>query len=223
MSTLLEVPSLVDAVCKAMRQRILSGEIAGGTAVTENLVATEFSVARPTAKAAVERLVHDGLLRRTANKSARVPTLDADEVRDLYFSRGLIERAVMPALAERRLVPDSARAALAEFDSAVGRSDVAQVVEKDVEFHRALVDSLESPRVSRLYASLMGEFHLCMAQVQILNLLNPQIIALEHAAIVDAIADGDPKRAVAEIDAHLDNARKRIVAFYEDAEESSRR
>jgi DNA-binding GntR family transcriptional regulator len=217
MSTVLEVPSLVDAVSRAMRQRILSGELAQGTAVTENSVATEFSVARPTAKAAVERLVHDGLLRRAANKTARVPVLGLDEVRDLYFSRALIERGVMAALADRHLVPEAARTALERFDIAVGKSDVFQVVESDIEFHRALVDSLESLRLSRLYASLMGEFHLCMAQVQILKLLEPGIIAVEHAAIVAAIQAGDRERAVGEIDAHLDNARTRIVAFYENA------
>jgi DNA-binding GntR family transcriptional regulator len=41
MSIELEVPSLVDAVSRAMRKRILSGELAQGTAVTENAVATE--------------------------------------------------------------------------------------------------------------------------------------------------------------------------------------
>jgi DNA-binding FadR family transcriptional regulator len=65
--------------------------------------------------------------------------------------------------------------------------------------------------------SLMGEFHLCMAQVQLHELLNPKTIAAEHAAIVAAVEARDPERAVAEIDAHLHNASKRIVAFYGDA------
>jgi DNA-binding GntR family transcriptional regulator len=217
MSIELEVPSLVDAVSRAMRKRILSGELAQGTAVTENAVATEYSVARPTAKAAVERLVHDGLLRRVANKTARVPVLGLDEVRDLYFSRGLIERSAMQALAGRGVVAESARSALDQFDAAAARSDLPQVVESDIAFHRALVDSLGSPRLSRLYVSLMGEFHLCMAQVQLHELLNPKTIATEHAAIVAAVEARDPERAVAEIDAHLHNASKRIVAFYGDA------
>jgi DNA-binding GntR family transcriptional regulator len=167
------------------------------------------------AKAAVERLVHDGLLRRVANKTARVPVLGLDEVRDLYFSRGLIERSAMQALAGRGTVAESAREALDRFDAAAAKSDLPQVVESDIAFHRALVDSLGSPRLSRLYVSLMGEFHLCMAQVQLHELLDPKTIAAEHAAIVAAVEAGDPARAVAEIDAHLHNAGKRIVAFYE--------
>ena len=45
----------------------------------------------PLAMAAVERLMQNGLLRRTANKSARVPVASADDVLDAYFARRLLE------------------------------------------------------------------------------------------------------------------------------------
>ena len=145
-----------------------------GYGCTEISVANEFSVARTTAKAAVERLVHDGLLRRAANKSARVPVLGFDEVRDVYFSRGLLEATVMQRLAIDGMVPQDAKSALRRFDAAVELDDQAEVVEADIAFHRSLVDSLGSERFSRVYQSLMGEAQLCMAQVQYLSLLNPR-------------------------------------------------
>ena len=49
--------SFVDAVHQAIRGRILAGAVTPGSTVTELAVATEFGVARVTAKAAVERLV----------------------------------------------------------------------------------------------------------------------------------------------------------------------
>jgi DNA-binding GntR family transcriptional regulator len=213
--SVLEVPSLVDAVQQAMRVRILDGRISPGVAVTEVSVANEFSVARTTAKAAVERLVHDGLLRRAANKSARVPVLDLDEVRDVYFSRGLLEATVMRRLAQDGLIPADAKAALQRFDIAVDQGEQSQVVESDVAFHRALVDSLGSERVSRIYQSLMGEAQLCMAQMQYLRLLDPRLIAAEHAAIVAAIEARDPVLAVAMLETHLNNASSRIIAVLE--------
>ena len=54
-----------------------------GELVTERGLAEWFSVARPTAKAAVERLVHDGLLQRSENTTARVQVLGVEDVRDL--------------------------------------------------------------------------------------------------------------------------------------------
>ncbi len=213
--SVLEVPSLVDAVQQAMRVRILDGRIPPGVAVTEVSVANEFSVARTTAKAAVERLVHDGLLRRAANKSARVPVLDLDDVRDVYFSRGLLEATVMRRLAQNGLIPADAKAALQRFDIAVDQGEQSQVVESDVAFHRALVDSLGSERISKIYQSLMGEAQLCMAQMQYLRLLDPRQIAVEHAAIVTAIEARDQAQAVAMLETHLNNASSRIIAVLE--------
>jgi DNA-binding GntR family transcriptional regulator len=210
--SVLEVPSLVDAVHHAMRARILNGTASPGTAVTEISVATEFSVARTTAKAAVERLVHDGLLRRAANKSARVPVLDASQVRDVYFSRGLLEVAVIERLARDGRIPAAANTALESFKDAVTRGDMSKVVESDIAFHQALVDSLGSERFSRIYQSLIGEAQLCMAQVQHLKLLDPKLIATEHTAIITAIQAHDPLLARETMNAHLNNAATRIIA-----------
>jgi DNA-binding GntR family transcriptional regulator len=220
--SVLEVPSLVDAVHQAMRVRILDGTVPPGVAVTEISVATEFSVARTTAKAAVERLVHDGLLRRAANKSARVPVLDAPQVRDVYFSRGLLEAAVMEQLAGQGRIPPDAISALARFDDAVDRGEMSQVVESDIAFHRSLVDALGSERFSRIYKSLIGEAQLCMAQVQHLKLLDPTLIATEHMAIVTAIEARDPPRARETMQAHLSNAGTRIIAALQEKSVVSR-
>jgi DNA-binding GntR family transcriptional regulator len=102
--------SFVDAVHQAIRGRILAGAVTpGSTVMTELAVATEFGVDRVTATAAVERLVQDGLLRRTANKSARVTVATADDVVDAYFARRLLEGSAIQRLAEKGGVPEETR------------------------------------------------------------------------------------------------------------------
>lgn len=214
MPTELDVRSLVDAVTRALRDRILRGDLPAGAPVTEKLVSEEFAVARPTAKAAVERLVFDGILRRQANKTARVPVLTLDEVRDLYESRTLLECGAMARVAGRGHVPDQARLAMERFDLAFVRGDVSAVVEADVDFHRAFVDALGSPRVSRMYDSIMAEFRLCVARGQVLGRLDRARLAQEHAGIVAAVEAADPGRAVAALEAHIAGARDRIVEVY---------
>ena len=49
----LTVPSLVDALTAAIRERILTGQLTGGTPLTEKEISTFYDVARPTAKAAL--------------------------------------------------------------------------------------------------------------------------------------------------------------------------
>lgn len=210
----LETRSLVEAVSEALRERILTGEIAAGEALTEHGIATQANVARPTAKAALERLTHEGLLRRGTNKTARVPLLTADDVKDLYFSRTFLERDVVAALARRRSVPDAAIKALRAFDEAAQAEQLTGVVRADIDFHVALVHALGSPRVDRMYNAVIGEAHLCMAQVQAHRLLSASTIAAEHRAIVDAILAGHQNAADLLVH-HLENARDRLVGYVE--------
>jgi DNA-binding GntR family transcriptional regulator len=214
----LEVPSLVDAVYKAIRERILTGEMPAGAPLTELELSTQYSVARPTAKSAMERLVHEGLLYRATNKTARVPVLTSDDIRDLYFSRAFLEREVMVNLATRRHVPDSARESVRAMRDAADDLSVDEVVRLDIAFHRALFDAIGSPHLNRLYTSLMGEVRLCMAQVQANRLLSAKRIAEEHASILEAIAAGAKRRAATEISEHLSRACDRLVQHLEGGE-----
>jgi DNA-binding GntR family transcriptional regulator len=216
--TILEVTSLVDALYMEIRERILTGVLPGGSAITEMDLATMYSVARPTAKASMERLVQEGLLRRGSHKTAKVTVLDTDDIRDLYFNRALLEREVMMSLAERRYVPEAARRSYQQLgdvkDTNPSPMDVANL---DIAFHSALVDGLGSPRLNRLYRSLVAEVRLCMAQLQANHLLAPSRIAEEHSMIIARIDEGDVEGVVAAINGHIDRAGSRLIDHVESA------
>jgi DNA-binding GntR family transcriptional regulator len=217
----LETRSVVDALRTEMQRQILRGSIPPGMGLAEVSVAQTFDVARPTAKAAIEQLVNVGLLRRSRNKTARVPLLDIADVTDLYLSRGVVERAAVRILAERRDVPPGATKAVERFRGVMASGDALnELVESDVEFHRALVAAAQSPRLRRLHEAVIGEAHLCMAQVQVHHLLHPRVIAKEHRRMLEMIRAGDADGAVAETDAHLAQAKNRLVAYLEDARAS---
>ncbi|MEJ1229781.1 MAG: GntR family transcriptional regulator [Galbitalea sp.] len=82
----LDVRSVVDALYDVVRGQILSGEIESGSKLTELVIANRFSVARPTARAVMERLATVGLLQRSVNKAARVPVLQPADIDDLYLT-----------------------------------------------------------------------------------------------------------------------------------------
>jgi len=212
MAAPLKALSIVDALADALRERIVSGEIGPGTLLPETDIAREYKVARPTAKAAIEKLVGEGLLRRDAHKTARVPLMTADDVLDLYFSRACIEREVMRQLAANRTVPPAAVAAVQEIIAA-GETPSVAIVAPDIRFHQVLVDALGLPRLSKLYASLMGEMRLAMAQLQSYKLRRPLEIADEHQAILNRIRDGDSEGAAKAVTDHLDLARDKLATY----------
>lgn len=214
--------SIVDAVYNAIRDRILSGELDPSEVLVEQKTAESYGVARPTAKAAIDRLVHQGLLRRAANKSARVPALSEDDVRDIYFTRIAIESTVVAYLAARRPELFAADAALAAFDRAAVAGSIKGIVDADIAFHQGLVDAVGSPRMRRMYASIIGEAHLCMVLKQTHRLHTPEELAKEHRAIYEAIVAGDAALAKERLVDHLTSSAQAIERhILETAEQSN--
>ncbi|GHJ36600.1 GntR family transcriptional regulator [Streptomyces sp. TS71-3] len=203
--------SLTEALYESVRRRIVTGDIKAGEKLTEVRIATEYDVARPTAKACLERLVVGGLLRRSAHKTAVVPQLDDDEIRDLFFSRGTIERAAVVSLAATRTVPIEAERAQTAIELAARDRTFEAQVEADIAFHSALVDGVGSQRLSRMHQIILGEVHLTMGQYQAHRTTAPETVAQKHAAILDAIRTGDSAAAQARLTEHLDHARERLL------------
>ncbi|MBW1639807.1 GntR family transcriptional regulator [Microbacterium resistens] len=206
----LGVVGVVDAVTAQLRARILQGDIRPGAPLTEAAVSQTYGVARPSAKAAIEQLVANGLLVRTAHRSARVAEIDPETVRDVYRTRTRLESAALRELAETRSVPAAATAANAEILAMPPGPDPA-TVDPDLRFHAALIDALDSERTARMYRSVLDEVRLCMAQVQGRRLLDAAAIAVQHAAMLDAVAAGEGERAADLLAAHLASAEQRLV------------
>lgn len=203
--------SIVDAVANDLRDRILGGDLTAGTALTEIEIAATYEVARPTAKAAIEKLVAEGLLARGTHKTARVTELGPDSVRDIYRARAYLESEILRRLAAIGTVP--AGAVQANLDIAAAADGSAMdVVEPDMRFHTSLVDAVGNERISRMYRSLVSEVRLCMTRVQSLKLLDTGLIQAEHQRILELIAEGDGAGAALLLDEHLARARERLVA-----------
>jgi DNA-binding GntR family transcriptional regulator len=206
--------TIVDAIADDIRGNLFNGALPGSTQLTEAEVAAMYDVARPTAKAAIEKLVAEGLLLRGTHKTARVPELGPDEVRDLYFSRLCIESEVVRRLAAGRILPEALTRANNEV-LAVSSSSGMEVAEPVIRFHLTLVGALGSPRLTRLFGTLMGEMRLCMAQMNYRRLLHADVIAEEHEVILEQIAAGNPEGAVAALTAHLHQAENRLIPSLE--------
>jgi DNA-binding GntR family transcriptional regulator len=143
-----------------------------------------------------------------------VPVLDAADVADLYFSRAVVETATVEALALRRTPIDQARHACEALkQTSEENSGVLPFVQWDVKFHRALVDAVRSPRLRRMHDAVMGEVELCMAQVQVHQLLDPSVIVAEHEGILAATIAGDSPAAVRLMRAHLEAASTELQRY----------
>jgi DNA-binding GntR family transcriptional regulator len=211
----LQTVSVVDALSDTLRARVLDGHLAPGTSLVESDVAAEFGVSRPTARAAITFLVHEGLLRRQAHKSAHVPVLSRADVEDLFLVRIPLEIGIVGAVAAHGEPPLEAGRAVDALAAVPADAPHSVFVEADLDFHRALVRSVDSPRLSRLYAALSGEIHLSMVQSR--YVLGRNRIAREHREVLQALQSGDAPLAEERMRAHLEGAREALASRLEQA------
>lgn len=212
MTAALRTTSVVDALHDELKARILRGDEQPGSALTELNVSAAFGVARPTAKAAIERLIAGGLLVRASRRAGpTVPELTQDEIEDLYDTRIAIETHAHELLGAAGIDIDSAEAQNTALRAAADGGDALGVVDADVAFHRELVRLTGSTRTARAHELLLAEAQLCMARVQANQLLTAATIAGEHDAIVTAIRSGDRDAIVEATAHHLSNAEHKLL------------
>lgn len=83
--------SLVDAVTERLEAAILGGELAPGSRLSEQRLATAFGVSRGPLREAIRRLEGRQLLRRTTNIGVHVTELSHEDLAELMTVREALE------------------------------------------------------------------------------------------------------------------------------------
>jgi DNA-binding GntR family transcriptional regulator len=155
------------------------------------------------------RLEAEGFLQILPKKGAYVPAISEPEVAAVMEARVLVEEwcARRAAQSDDNVVAEL-RVLLREQEHL--RDDPVAFIERDREFHRALVRSAGNPFVADFYESLRDR-QLRMGLHAIVAVAGRTgIVLAEHATIVDAIDARDPERAAAAMKEHL---AKTLVAL----------
>jgi DNA-binding GntR family transcriptional regulator len=190
------------------KESILSGDIPGGTLLSEAEVARQLAVSRTPAREAFVRLAAEGLLsllpRRGALVTPVAPTeaLDVLEVRHA-LETGAVGRLARFAPAERAARLAAAHAAIADQVAALERGDIAGFVTADERFHARLVSAAENAIATGFYASLGDRQRRMTAQAISLNGARLAHFVPEHRRLLELTAAADVAGFAATLWSHL--------------------
>jgi DNA-binding GntR family transcriptional regulator len=200
-------PLSVDGLFEQLRARILDGELAEGTVLSQVKLAEQFGVHRSALREALRMLQREGLIDAQYNRRVRVSGLSTADLEQLYA-----ERIVMESLGVRATVrsmtaeDDDVLRSLLDRMNALASSDTYLAWE-DVHhaFHERLVAGAGARLVTRI--DHLGAY--ARRYRQALSAMNGAASdgfaqgALEHTALVDACAARAGESAGALMARHL--------------------
>jgi DNA-binding GntR family transcriptional regulator len=197
--------SVVAAVAAAVRRQLLDGQLPQGAVMRDTALSDQYGVARPTVRAAIQSLVADGLLVRDRGRSARVPTFDPAEVADLYLGRRTVEQAALHLIEQHGHPLDTLAIAAGRLTHLPPSATWQEAADLDVEFHRVLVATAGSARLSRMFEGLANESRLLIAFQRPLY-DSTDMLGAEHLPMFEALVAGDFAVGRRLLDQHFDEA-----------------
>lgn len=150
-----------DRAYSAIREMIMSGELAPGDALGEESLADRCGVSRTPVRDALRRLEAEMLVTRSDTQRSFVADWSLDDVADLFELRAMLEGHAARRAAER--ISDSAlqdlRSCNARLRKAVTTSppDIDSFLERNREFHALILEAAGSRKLIALLASVIEQ------------------------------------------------------------------
>jgi DNA-binding GntR family transcriptional regulator len=197
---------------RALREKIIDLSIRPGERLSESEIAERFSVSRQPVREAFIALMRQGLVDVQPQRGTVVVKLSVRRMLDARFIREAIEVAIVRRASERfdPHYRNRAGALIEAQEEAAAAGDHRRFQQLDSLFHIALA---EGAGCSEAWNAIeMQKAH--MDRVCALTLHAPgSAVPLvdQHRAILDAIDDGDPERAVAAMSHHLNEILKAVA------------
>lgn len=208
------MPSAADTAYELLKQRVIGGTYAPAAQLKEEHLAHELGISRTPIRAALKRLVDDGLASFDPGRGVRVAEWTEFDIEETYELRGLLE-AHAAALAAERGGPDLADRLDTlndEMDRAIRKGGTAlpeRLQDINSRFHRVIVDASGSPRLRGMLAGVIDMP--IVTRSHFISTLQDKLQSLQHHRdLAAAIRTGDADLARQAMLLHLRVAQSRF-------------
>ena len=203
--------STVDAIRNALEADILNLRFAPGSKITESDLAVRYNVSRNTVREAIAHLLAQGLLTKIANKGVSVRRFTVDDVQEIFHLRAMLEAEAVCSIISNGVSLDALYPLVEELETLNRLTQWDEYVRADITFHRKLVSAAGSPRLARLYDTILTEVKLCIYQTRHFVAV-PTEPNTSHRIILDTIRSGDLNAATQQLHDHIKHVIKRYCA-----------
>ncbi len=202
-----EVQRIMDTISRAIAQhRLKPGQRLVEAQIVESLVANRNHV-----QTALQRLALRRIVTIEPNKGAAVAKPSAQEAKEIFATRRVIERGVVESITPEIIAKNKKRidAQMKAERKATSGSDRRAIVHELSTYHKMLSEICENSVMHDIFENLMVRSSLIVALYQRNDV--PSCASDEHQQVLDALEQGDTEKAVAVMLAHLDELESQLV------------
>jgi DNA-binding GntR family transcriptional regulator len=194
-------PSVAQRIADALIERIVTGELAPGTPLRQDHVATEFGASHVPVREALQLVQAQGLAVSEARRGMRVAPMDAVHQQEVMELRAVLERLAFDHAKQRF---NARHIALIEVAVEAGEraQSIAEWERANREFHAALVAPCPMKRLLALLDQLRLAHSRIVIAMERSSTWQPRSNH-EHRQILAAIAERDHQRAGLLLARHL--------------------
>jgi len=206
------LPNLIDQVYARILEAIIDRSLPPGQRIRQNELAERLGVSRQPVSHALHLLHRQGLVAESGRRGFEVIRLDPERIRQLYEVRGAIDALAVKLAAEHARTDAVGRArldaALKAGRAITGKTPLAELIARDVDFHRAIYALSGNPAIEEMIAPHWPHMRRSMATV-LAELDYRDSAWSEHEGIAQAIFAGDAAAAEQAALAHALTAGRR--------------
>ncbi len=196
--------SLADKAYQAIRELIVSLELAPGAVIDEPELMERLGIGRTPVREGLRRLAHERLVEVYPRRGMFVTGVDVRELARLSEVRAVLEPEAARLAAER--ATDLDRAAVAELldELGAGGRDDRELMELDERIHGAVYRAAHND----LLEATLGQYYVLALRIWSMALDRQEELeeAVDaHRTLLEAIRDGDGERAAETMRAHVQN------------------
>ncbi len=208
--------TLVEQVYQTLRNKIITGKIAGGTRLVESALAGEMKVSRTPVREALHRLAVEGFLYSIPRAGYIVEEMSDYDIQDLFTIRLEIE-LLAARLAFEKMTPvelERMELNLKMTDEKVDSGHAEGLTELDVDFHGIIYRATRSKTMVHICQSLSD--HSLKYRISLIHILEFAAKTRDgHYEIFRAFVAKDFPRLEKAIKGHLELAKEDILKMIE--------
>jgi DNA-binding GntR family transcriptional regulator len=206
------VQSMTSQLIVRLRDRILAGTYAPGSALRQDTLASEFGTSKIPVREALVQLQSEGLVNIYPNRGFQVRPLASSELEEVFSLRLQMEPAAAALGAKLAGARDHLAAgnALKRLNEALAAEEFSSSGQLNRAFHLQLI----VPRLQPIAAEILGRLH-TLAQRYVQAHLRPEgrvkRASREHAALLKVWCAGKSKQVRELMHSHIESTREDLA------------